>query len=297
MMDKIEKLARDLRADYGIVTNKALDKIRAATLDTADLVAKTKDPVRKIADTGLKINRISYRGMEKLMKSQVRFFEATIDDGAKRLEMAARADSLRALFGDQIATLPESRERAMTNARKSIDVVRDTGDEIGGVLKTRFGEIQATVVAGANSARSLVRKQAAEAEVAVRTAVAETEKAISRQAGRLKVQAAELEVSAKKTAATTKGLGTRKLHEAEEEVKKATAKTKRAARKAARPASAKKTKSKAKSKRATTGTKRKAAAKKRPARKATARKAAPKKAASAKRTPPSVEKTGTQASA
>ena len=70
MIDKIEKLARDLRADYGLVADKALNKIRAATLDTADLIARTKDPVRKIADTGLKLNRISHKGVEKLMKSQ-----------------------------------------------------------------------------------------------------------------------------------------------------------------------------------------------------------------------------------
>lgn len=275
MIDKIEKLARDLRTDYGLVADKALDKIRATTLDTADLVAKTKQPVRKIADTGIKLNRISHRGFEKLVKAQARFFEATIDDGAKRLEMAARADSLRTLFGDQIATIPASRERTFANARKSIDVVRDTGDEIGDVLKGTVGELQATVVAGANAARSLVKKQAAEAESAMRTAVAETEKAIGRQAGRIKITAAELEVSAKKTAATTKGLGTRKVTEAEKDVKKAAAQVKRAARKAARPAGGKK----AKTKRAATTTRRKAVAKRRPARKTAAKKAAPKAAA------------------
>jgi hypothetical protein len=292
MIDKIEKLARDLRADYGFMADKALDKIRTTTLDTADLVAKTKQPVRKIADTGIKLNRISHKGFEKLVKAQARFFEATIDDGAKRLEMAARADGFRALFGDQIATFPASRERTLANARKSIDVVRDTGDEISDVLKGTIGELQATMVAGANAARTLVKKQAAEAESAVRTAVAETEKAISRQAGRIKISAAELEVTAKKTAATTKGLGTRKVTEAEKEVKKAATQVKRAARKAARPAGGKK----AKTKRAagTTAKRKKAVSKRRPVKKATAkktvRKSAPKKAAATKRTPPKVEK-------
>ena len=159
MIDKIEKLARDLRADYGLMADKALDKIRTTTLDTADLVAKTKQPVRKIADTGIKLNRISHKGFEKLVKAQARFFEATIDDGAKRLEMAARADGFRALFGDQIATFPDSRARTLANARKSIDVVRDTGDEISDVLKGTIGELQATMVAGANAARSLVRSR------------------------------------------------------------------------------------------------------------------------------------------
>jgi len=268
MIAKIEKLARDLRADYGQMANKALEKIRAATLDTADLIAKTKDPVRKIADTSLKLNRISHKGVEKLVRTQARFVESTIDDGTRRLELAARADSLRALFGDQIATFPQSRERALANARKTIDVVRDTGDEFGGVLKGTFGELQATVVAGANTARSVVAKQAAEAEAAVRNAVAETEKAIGRQAARVRQPAGEIETTSRKTAAKTKRAGTRKVTQAEAEVKKATAEVKKAARKAARPASRKKA-----------APKRKAAARKAGAKKVSAKKVSAKKAA------------------
>ena len=93
MIAKIEKMARDLRAEYGLAAERALKKIRSATLDTADFIAKSKGPVRKIADTSLKLNRISHKGMEKLVKSQVHFVEATIDDGSHRLEMAARADA------------------------------------------------------------------------------------------------------------------------------------------------------------------------------------------------------------
>lgn len=277
MIAKIEKLARDLRADYGQMADKALNKIRAATLDTADLIAKTKDPVRKIADTSLKLNRISHKGVEKLVRTQARFVESTIDDGAKRLELAARADSIRALFGDQIATLPQSRERALANARKTIDVVKGTGDEFGGVLKVTLGEFQATVVAGANTARSVAAKQAAEAEAAVRTAVAETEKAIGRQAARVRTTAGEIEVSTKKTAANTKRAGTRKVTKAEADVKKATAQVKRAARKAARPAGKKAAPTrKAGAKKAAA---KKAGTKKARARKVTARKASAKKAA------------------
>ena len=271
MIAKIEKLARDLRADYGQMTDKALEKIRAATLDTADLVAKAKNPVRKIADTGLRLNRISHKGVEKLVKSQARFVETTIDDGARRLELAARADSLRALFNDQIASLPQSRERALTNARKTLDVVKGTGDEMGGVLKETIGEFQATVVAGANTARSVVAKQRAEAEAAVRTVVAETEKAIGRGAGRLRKTAGELEISTRKTAAQTKRAGTMKVNQAEAEVKKATAEVKKAARKAARPASRKKA-----------APKRKAAARKAGARKTSAKKTATRKVSAKK---------------
>jgi len=284
MIAKIEKLARDLRAEYGIVTDRTLDKIRAATLDTADFVAKTKGPVRKIADTGLQLNRISHKGVEKLVKSQVHFVEATIDDGAKRLALAARADNIRDLVGDQIATWPASRDRAVTNARKTLGVVKGAGDEIGDVLKVTIVELQATVTASAKTARSLVAKQAAEAEAAVRTTIAETEKVIGKQAGKVRKSAGELEKTARKTAAKTKGAGTRKVNKAEADLKKATAKTKRAVTKATRPAPAKKRAAPKRKAAARKAPARKTTARKAPARKATARKAPARKAPAAKTT-------------
>jgi phasin family protein len=136
MMTKIEKLARDVRAEYGAFTSRAIQRLRAATLDTAGVIDSSRKPVRKFTEAGLRINRISSKGVEKLVKQQATFVDSAIEGGAHRLELAARADSLRALVGDQISVLPKARHWAVLNARKTIEIVKDTGDEIGDVLRT-----------------------------------------------------------------------------------------------------------------------------------------------------------------
>ncbi len=151
MITKIEQLARNVRAEYGTLANRAIKRIRTATLDTADMVASSRAPVRKFTDAGLQINRISHKGLEKLVKQQAHFVDSAIEGGARRLELAARADSLRALVGDQISMLPKSRHWAVLNARKTIEIVKDAGDEIGGVLR-------ATVAAPAKKTRKTAGK-------------------------------------------------------------------------------------------------------------------------------------------
>ncbi len=136
MITRIEKLARDVRAEYGTIATRTIKRIRAATLDTADMIDGSRKPVRKITEAGLRINRISSKGVEKLVKQQATFVDSAIEAGAHRLELAARADSFRALIGDQISMLPNARHWAVLNARKTIAIVKDTGDEIGGVLRT-----------------------------------------------------------------------------------------------------------------------------------------------------------------
>jgi len=172
MITKIEQLARNVRAEYGTLANRAIKRIRTATLDTADMVASSRKPVRKFTDAGLQINRISHKGLEKLVKQQAHFVDSAIEGGARRLELAARADSFRALVGDQISMLPKSRHWAVLNARKTIEIVKDAGDEIGGVLR-------ATVAAPAKTRKT--RKTAGKTKT-TRKATAKTRRPAAKKA-------------------------------------------------------------------------------------------------------------------
>ncbi|MGB5590952.1 MAG: phasin family protein [Gammaproteobacteria bacterium] len=212
MITKIEKLARNVRAEYGTLTNRAIKRIRNATLDTAEMVSSSRTPVRKFTDAGLQINRISHKGLEKLVKQQANFVDSAIEGGARRLELAARADSLRALVGDQISMLPKSRHWAVLNARKTIEIVKDAGDEIGGVLR-------ATVVVP-NKARKTTKKTAKKStrKVAARTRRPAAKKATTRKAAAKKTTAkkrvvkktASKKASVRKNARTTARKVTRK---------------------------------------------------------------------------------------
>jgi phasin family protein len=143
MIDKIEQLADNLKAESRLFADRAVASLRAAGLETASLLNRTKAPVHAIADTGLKINALSHKGIEKLLKQQVIVFEDLVDGSARRLEMAARAKTVRALLEDQIAMLPMSREHAVANARKTVEIVRDTGESIGEAVKGVMVEFSA----------------------------------------------------------------------------------------------------------------------------------------------------------
>src|SRR5690606_3653955 len=76
-----------------------------------------------------------------------------IDGGARRLETAARARTIRTLVDGQISTLPKTRKHAAKNARKTVSLVRETGDAVGDLFKD--------VVVDISSARKPVAKKAA----------------------------------------------------------------------------------------------------------------------------------------
>ncbi len=163
MIERIEKLARDVRAEYGTIATRTIKRLRAATLDTADMIDGSRKPVRKITEAGLRINRISSKGVEKLVKQQATFVDTAIEAGA--------------LIGDQISMLPNARHWAVLNARKTIAIVKNTGDEIGGVLRT-------TVAAPTTTRKPAKKKAATKARRAAPRKAAAKKPAVRKAAGR-----------------------------------------------------------------------------------------------------------------
>lgn len=153
MMNRIEQLADNLKAESRALADRAVSGLRSAGLETAELLTKTKRPVHAFADTGLKLNNIAHKSVEKLLKQQVAALDDIIDGSARRLETAARARTIRTLVDGQISTLPKTRKHAVKNARKTVTLVRETGDAVGDLFKD--------VVVDISSARKPAPKKAA----------------------------------------------------------------------------------------------------------------------------------------
>lgn len=188
MMNRIEKFADTLKSESRQFADRAIASLRSAGLGTANLISRAKTPVNAFADTSLKLNNLSHKSIEKLLKQQVAILRDIIDGGVRRLEMASRAQSVRTLVDRQVSTLPKSRDHAMQNARKTVSIVRDTGEA--------FGDLFRDVVVDISSARK--SKPAAKKKATGRKPAAKKASAKKKTAGR---KPAAKKASAKKTAA------------------------------------------------------------------------------------------------
>ena len=169
MINRIEKLADTVKTESRQLADRAIKGLRTAGLETAGIISKTKKPVHAIAETGLKLNTLSHKSIEKLVKQQVATIDDLIDGSAERLEKAARARTMRTLVEGQISTLPQARKHAVKNAKKTVTLVRETGDA--------FGDLFKDVVVDISSAR----KPAAKKKTAGRKKTAASKKAKGRK--------------------------------------------------------------------------------------------------------------------
>jgi hypothetical protein len=170
MIDRIERLAENLKAESRLLADRAVAGLRTAGLETASLLSKSKGPVHALADTGLQINTLSHKGIEKLLKQQVAVFEDLIDGSTRRLEMAARAKTVKGLLEDQVATLPQSRDHVVANAKKTVAIVRDTGESLSEIVKGAVVEFSAPPKA--RPGRPAAKKKAAGRKPAARKSAA-----------------------------------------------------------------------------------------------------------------------------
>lgn len=137
MFNQVNKLANETINQAMIVADTVVGVSRAAAEGTARMMFKAKKPLRDAAKTGVKLNRISHNSVEKLVKVQAKALERSVDAGAARLELAARAPSLKALINEQVALLPETRKRIGGDLRNTWEIFVEAGSEIGSTLRPR----------------------------------------------------------------------------------------------------------------------------------------------------------------
>lgn len=169
MITRIEKLAETLKAESRTLADRAIKGMRSAGLETAELMIRTKKPVHAIANTGLKLNTLSHKSIEKLVKQQVATIDDLIDGSASRLETAARARTLKGLLDGQIATLPRTRKHAVQNAKKTVALVRDTGESFGELVKDVVVDISSARKGRKPVARKAAKKAPAKKRAAKKT--------------------------------------------------------------------------------------------------------------------------------
>jgi hypothetical protein len=175
MMNKIEKIADNLKTETRMIADRAIASMRTAGLETAGLISKTKRPVHAIADTSLKLNALSHKSFEKMVKQQVAALDDLIDGSVHRIEMAAKAKTVKALVDGQISTLPKTRKHAVKNAKKTVALVKDTGDAFGDLFKDVVVDISSARKGG----KPVAKKKAAGRPAAKK-------KAVGRPAGKKK---------------------------------------------------------------------------------------------------------------
>jgi phasin family protein len=202
MMNKIEQIAGNLRAESRMLADRAVEGLRAAGLETAGLISRTKTPVHAFADTGLKFNSLTHKSIEKLLKQQVATLDDLIDGSARRFEMAARAKDVRTLVEAQISSFPKSRDHAVKNAKKTVAIVRESGDALSGLLREAVEEV-VEEIQSVRPGRKPAKKAATAGRPRAKKAVARTPAPRKAAAKAPAKKAAVRKAPVKKTATTS----------------------------------------------------------------------------------------------
>ncbi|MGD9388196.1 MAG: hypothetical protein PVI87_08215 [Gammaproteobacteria bacterium] len=94
MMNRIEQFADSLKAESRQLADRAVAGLRTAGLETAGLISRTRKPVDAFTDAALKLNNLSHKRIEELLKQQVKVLDELIDGSAGRIEKAAKAKDI-----------------------------------------------------------------------------------------------------------------------------------------------------------------------------------------------------------
>ncbi len=129
----------------------------------SEMIGASTSTVAFASDKVLKLNKITHKTMAKLVSEQANMLEGTLHAAAKRLDVAANAESIQDLWADQIELMPKSRQRLSRDAKKMVNVLVDTREELSELVSdavTDFSKRGQSVAKRATKAKTKVVKKA-----------------------------------------------------------------------------------------------------------------------------------------
>ncbi|NNF16967.1 MAG: hypothetical protein HKN70_09480 [Gammaproteobacteria bacterium] len=126
----IEKIVQPVVDGSVNLATASVKRSRKLAETSSDWVAKSTKDVAKASNKGLKLNKISHDMLARLLNEQSRLVQGSLRGVAKRLDVAANADSFQMLWSDQVDLMPKTRERLTRDTRNVIAVFTDTGAEL-----------------------------------------------------------------------------------------------------------------------------------------------------------------------
>jgi hypothetical protein len=132
----------------------AIERSRAAALSAARVLDGTKAPSHRLAEAGLKVNAVIHHSVARLVNNQVRVLDGFVDEGVRRLELAAEASALRPLIVNQIGLLADTGTRLAADARRTLSILADTRAQLSEVFTAAPAKGPATPARRARPARA-----------------------------------------------------------------------------------------------------------------------------------------------
>lgn len=163
MYPAVEKVVKPIIDRSINVVSDTLSGTRDAVVSGAHFLERSERPVKILTNAGLRLNKITHHSIASLVRVEGHMIEGTLHATARRLEKAANANSFRQLVSDQMALMPKTRDRLTRDARKALDVLVETRDDLRDMISdtvAEFGDLRDDVTERAKTAARKTKQTA-----------------------------------------------------------------------------------------------------------------------------------------
>ena len=136
-----------------ILGDTVIERGRDAARAAARVIDRVKAPSHRLAEAGLRVNTVAHETVARLLRNHLQIIDGMMDEGVRRLELAAQADDLRALFAAQIELLADTRARVSDDAERTLAILADS--------RARLNEAFSATVAAAAAEQEAPASRAA----------------------------------------------------------------------------------------------------------------------------------------
>ena len=138
---RLIEMTAGVRDQAGAYAARATHAARDGVDRAADTVLAAKTPVERLADAGLRLNKLSAQYVEQLVSHQATATQDLLADGAQRLRVLAKARSLRDAWSDQVELFDVTRARTTQSLQRTLEIVSNAGRNVSELAVETYAEL------------------------------------------------------------------------------------------------------------------------------------------------------------
>ena len=161
IQERLIEMTAGVRDQAGAIAARASHAARGGVDRAADTVLAAKTPVERLAEAGLRLNKLSAQYVDQLVSHQASAAQDLLADGAQRLRVLAKARSLRDAWSDQVELFDVTRARTTQSLQRTLEIVGDAGRNVSELaVETYAGLLRAPTKALKPAARTAAAPKA-----------------------------------------------------------------------------------------------------------------------------------------
>jgi ABC-type proline/glycine betaine transport system substrate-binding protein len=146
LTERFFEMTSDVRDRVSAYTERTAAVARVSVDKAAERVEAAAGPIEALSVAATRLNKLAYQYTDQMLTHQMNALTGALQDGAQRLRLINKAQTLQGAYQAQVKYFDVSKDRVVRDAKTAWHIVGNTGKDVKSLARDTYANLAAKPV-------------------------------------------------------------------------------------------------------------------------------------------------------